>query len=168
VMAAFSYYHMGSFRRYMSCMHGMMVGMTAGMMIGFMVGAIVGATNGMFIGSVAGVAVGIFFGFTLGRFCGVMGAMEGIMAGLMSGTMGAMTSVMMLNDHMMVFLYILLGICGLTVGALSYMMYREAGPAPDVAYSKGFGRFLMLSIYISAAMLIIMMFGPRGAITFIR
>jgi copper chaperone CopZ len=168
VMTIFSYYHMSCYRRSMSCMHGMMIGMTVGMMSGFMTGAIIGATNGIFIGSVVGVTVGIGFGFAVGRFCGVMGAMEGIMAGLMSGTMGAMTTVMMINDNMIAFMYLLMGVCGVSMASLSYMMSREAGPAPNPEYSAGFGRFFLASAMMSVLLLVIMLYGPRGAITFIR
>lgn len=168
VMTAYSYLHMRSYRKSMSCMHGMMVGMTAGMMTGFMGGAIIGATNGMFVGSVAGVALGMAFGFTLGRYCGVMGAMEGIMAGLMSGTMGAMTSVMMLNDNLVAFLFLLMAVCGTTMAALSYMMSREAGPAPNPEESGGFPAFFLMSALISAAFLAVILIGPKGPSALIR
>lgn len=168
VMTVFTYYHMSCYRKSMSCMHGMMVGMTIGMIGGFMTGALAGATNGIFVGSVVGMFFGIALGVALGRFCGVMGAMEGIMAGLMSGTMGAMTSVMMINDNLVTFLYILAGVCAVILGGLSYMMYREAGSAPNPEYSGDFKRFFAASALISVMLMAIMMYGPKGPITFIR
>ncbi len=164
VLSAYSFAHMSAYRKWMSCANGMMVGMTTGMASGYMVGAILGATNGMFIGSVGGMAVGIAVGLALGRYCGIMGAMEGVMAGLMSGTMGAMTTVMMLNDHLIAFLYILSAVSAVIVGGLSYMMFREAGSAPKEGYRGGFAVFAWLAIAMSAMMVLIMLFGPKSGI----
>ncbi len=164
VLTAYSYTHMSAYRKWMSCSNGMMVGMTTGMASGFMIGGILGATNGMFVGSVAGMAVGISLGLALGRYCGIMGAMEGVMAGLMSGTMGAMTTVMMLNDHVIAFMYILSAICVAIVGGLGYMMFREAGPAPRDGYRGGFAVFAYVAIALSAMMVLIMLFGPKSGI----
>jgi hypothetical protein len=165
VMSTYSIFHMEAYRKGMTCSNGMMVGMTTGMASGYIIGAILGATNGMFIGSVAGTAAGIAIGFSLGKSSGIMGAMEGIMAGLMAGTMGAMTSVMMLNDNLLAFLYILNGICLVMVGGLSYMMFREAGPAPSAAKGAGFARFAGLSAALCAILVAIMLYGPRSLIT---
>jgi hypothetical protein len=165
VMTVFSYLHMSCYRKSVPCMHGMMIGMTIGMMGGFLTGVLTGATNGMFVGSVVGMLFGIALGLGLGRFSGVMGAMEGVMAGLMSGTMGAMTSVMMLNDNLMAFLYILTGVCAVIFGGLSYMMYREAGSAPNPEYSGDFKRFFAASVLICTILIAIMIYGPKGTIT---
>jgi len=168
LITVYSISHMEAYRKGMTCTNGMMVGMATGMVSGYMVGAVIGATNGMFIGSVTGTAVGIMVGLGLGRHSGVMGAMEGIMAGLMSGTMGAMTSIMMINDNLLAFLYILCGICLITAGSLSYMMFREAGPAPRHGLRGGFARFLAGSWALSAMMLAIILYGPRAALVFGR
>lgn len=165
VMSVYSLFHMEAYRKGMSCSNGMMVGMTTGMASGYMVGAILGATNGMFIGSVAGTGIGIAIGLSLGRYSGIMGAMEGVMAGLMAGTMGAMTSVMMLNDNLLAFLYLLSAICVVMVGGLSYMMFREAGPTPAAASRAGFGRFAGISAALGIMMAAIMLFGPKTPIT---
>ncbi|MFH0737179.1 MAG: heavy-metal-associated domain-containing protein [Candidatus Micrarchaeota archaeon] len=168
VMSVYSISHMETYRKGMTCTNGMMVGMTTGMVSGYMVGAVIGATNGMFIGSVAGTVTGIAVGLSLGRHSGVMGAMEGVMAGLMSGTMGAMTSVMMINDNLLAFLYLLCGICLVASGSLSYMMFREAGPAPAHGMKGGFFRFLAGSGALCAMMLAIILYGPRAALVFGR
>jgi hypothetical protein len=162
-----SYQHVIHYRKSMSCMNGMMVGMTMGMISGFLVGAVIGATNGMFIGSVAGIAIGVAGGVNLGRCCGVMGAMEGIMAGLMAGVMGAMTSIMMINDNLMAFLYILFGICTFVLGGLSYLMYREAGAAPKPAQMPTFFNFLARCTLLALMIGLIMFFGPRGPISYL-
>jgi len=166
VMTVYSVSHMDTYRKGMTCTSGMMVGMTTGMVGGYMIGAVIGATNGMFVGSVTGTAAGIIIGLAVGRHSGVMGAMEGIMAGLMSGTMGAMTTVMMINDNLLAFLYILSGICLVITGLLSYMMFREAGPAPRHGFRGGFSRFLADSGAISAMMMLIILYGPKGGIVF--
>ncbi|HSB46467.1 MAG TPA: heavy metal-associated domain-containing protein [Candidatus Bilamarchaeum sp.] len=166
VMSVYAISHMDTYRKGMSCSNGMMIGMTTGMVSGYMIGALIGATNGMFIGSVTGTAAGIFIGLAIGRHSGVMGAMEGVMAGLMSGTMGAMTTVMMINDNLLAFLYILSGICLATTVLLSYMMFREAGPAPRQGFRGGFAKFVIDSGAISAIMMLIIFYGPKGGLVF--
>ncbi len=166
VLMLFSYYHILCYRSNLSCANGMMVGMTVGMMSGFLAGALVGATNGMFIGSVVGMFFGIVQGFALGRFCGIMGAMEGIMAGIMAGTMGAMLSVMMISDHLILFLYILFILCTIMVGALSYMMHREVGPTPIKELQVGFFEFAITSVFFTILVLLIMLYGPKSGIIY--
>jgi copper chaperone CopZ len=166
LMIMFSYYHVRCYRKNLTCANGMMVGMTVGMMSGFLAGAIVGATNGMFIGSVVGMALGILPGFLLGRYCGVMGAMEGIMAGIMAGTMGAMLSVMMINDNLILFLYMLFGLCAIMIGGLSYMMHREAGPASRDELNVKFAEFALMAFALSLLIIEIMAYAPRNGITF--
>jgi hypothetical protein len=168
VMVVFSYFHMACYRKNMSCSNGMMVGMTTGMIAGYITGALVAATNGMFVGSVVGLAFGVGIGLALGRHCGIMGALEGIMAGLMSGIMGAMTSIMLINDNLLAMLYILGGISITTLGGLSYMMHREAGPAPMAELGARFDNFFMASVLLSALLLLTMIYGPKGPITLIR
>ncbi|MBI5228406.1 hypothetical protein HY988_07480 [Candidatus Micrarchaeota archaeon] len=166
VGTVFSYYHLRCYRKDLSCNLGMMMGMTIGMLFGFMVGALIGATNGMFIGSVVGISAGIGIGLHLGKWCGIMGAMEGAMAGLMSGLMGAMTSVMLVNDNLIAFLYLFFGACGLVLFGLSYMMFREAGSASKAELNIDFGRFTLLGGYILTALLLIMLYAPKGPIIY--
>lgn len=166
VVTVGAYHHMDCYRKSLSCMNGMMVGMTMGMISGFMVGALIGATNGMFIGSVAGMGVGIALGVRLGSCCGIAGAMEGAMAGLMAGIMGAMTSVMMLYDNLVAFLYILFGLCAIILGGLSYMMFREAGSAEPAALGARFSHFFVTSAVLAALLSAIMIFGPKGPLVF--
>ncbi|VVB66340.1 Uncharacterised protein [Candidatus Gugararchaeum adminiculabundum] len=164
VMTVFSYYHMGCYRKGMSCANGMMVGMTLGMIPGYLAGSLLGITNGMFVGSVVGMAVGIGLGTELGRSCGIMGAMEGMMAGLMAGIMGAMTSIMMFNDHLVPFLYILFAVCGALLAGLSYMMFREAGAAEKARFKIGLAEFFLASLVLSIFLVGMMLYGPKGPV----
>lgn len=164
VALAYSYAHAMAYRENMSCMNGMMTGMTLGMIGGFLSGLLIGATNGMFIGSVAGIVVGVVLGLGSGRLCGVMGAMEGIMGGFMSGMMGAMTSVMLLNDNLMAFLYISFGISLCILAFLSYMFYKEATETVQ-AHRISFSQFLFLGIYLSLFLVAVMLYAPQGPLT---
>jgi hypothetical protein len=166
IITVFSYFHVNCFRKNMSCTNGMMAGMIIGMITGFLGGAIIGATNGMFIGSVAGIIMGVAIGGNLGRCCGIMGGLEGMMAGLMAGTMGAMISVMLVNDNLVPFLYFLYAICTAILGGLSYMMYREAGSAPPSELKIKFPQFLAMSFILSAILILITLYGPRGPIVY--
>ena len=168
VATVFSYQHMKYYRKTISCMNGMMAGMTIGMISGYLFGALVGATNGMFIGSVLGIAIGIYLGVGLGRCCGVMGAMEGAMAGLMAGVMGAMTSVMLIRDNLVLFLYILFGVCSFILGGLSYMMYRESGPAAEEEQTRETRllEVLLPNILLSLLLVGIMIWGPKGIVVY--
>ena len=103
VANATAVYHLKAYRNAVTCMTGMMIGMTIGMISGLTFGYLIGATNGMFMGSFVGVLMGVSTGAWAGKCCGIMGVMEGAMAGLMGGTMGAMTSVMLIFDHINLF-----------------------------------------------------------------
>lgn len=162
-----SSYHMRCYNKRMTCTNGMMVGMTMGMISGFTIGALIGATNGMFVGSTIGMLFGIALGTTAGKCSGIMGAMEGVMAGLMAGIMGAMTSVMMLNDNMVAFLYVLFGVCTFVLGGLSYMMYREAGSANHEELKLNFAKFTALSVVLGFGLMVMMVYGPKGPLTYI-
>ncbi|MFH1785590.1 MAG: cation transporter [Candidatus Micrarchaeota archaeon] len=166
LMTLTSYYHIRCYWRNLTCANGMMVGMTLGMMSGFLAGALAGATNGMFIGSVVGMALGIAPGLALGRHSGIMGAMEGIMAGIMAGTMGAMLSVMMITDNLILFLYILFGLCAVMVGSLSYMMHREAGETPANEFKVKFTEFFLVAVIVASLMVLIMMYGPKNGLIY--
>ncbi len=166
VIALFAYNHVRCHRKSMLCMNGMMAGMTMGMIIGFMVGAIIGATNGMFVGSIIGMATGIGLGLNTGRYSGIMGAMEGIMAGFMAGIMGAMTSIMLLRDNLMIFLYILFGISAVVIGGLSYMLHREEGSAQKTEMQTNFLNFVVMSMLFSLLLIAIIVYGPKGVLTY--
>ena len=162
MVAAFA--HVSFFKTDLTCMTGMMVGMTVGMTSGFMLGALVGATNGMFVGALAGMAVGMVLGGLAGKCCGVMGVMEGMMAGLMSGTMGAMLSVMLLNDRVMLFLFILFAACIFIIAGLSYAVFKEAGSMPQEKFAVPFAAFAVISLIVTMALTLLVLYGPKSAV----
>lgn len=165
IVAIFSYVHMRLHGNSVSCMNGMMMGMTIGMISGFMVGALIGATNGMFMGSATGLAIGVVLGFLIGKKCGIMGAMEGLMAGFMAGPMGAMTSVMLINDNMVAFLYLAFGLGTIILGGLSYMMHREAeGISGDVEPDTTTA--IMVSVALTAVLIAIATVGPKSVLVY--
>lgn len=144
-------------------MSGMMIGMTSGMIAGFLSGFYIGATNGMFIGGVFGMAVGIFFGVWSGKCCGVMGFMEGVMAGFMGGWMGAMTSVMLLSDHLQASAIIIFAVSGVIMTALNYMIYGEMKENERQLEEDHFITILVTFILMAITSWL-MVFGPRGPI----
>ncbi len=143
------------------CMSGMMIGMTIGMVAGFMAGMFLGATNGMFVGTVFGMAVGIPLGIWNGRCCGVMGVMEGTMAGFMAGPMGAMTSVMLLSDHLKVAVAILTVIGIFIVTGLNYMIYKEMKHSENRGKEKIFTS-VIISVILTLLTTWLMVFGPKS------
>lgn len=157
-------WHIKHYRKSFNCSIGMMVGMTVGMMSGFMIGAILGATNGMFIGSVIGMLTGMFIGAWCARTCGVMSKLEGLMAGLMSGLMGAMTSVMMINDNIALFMPLLIGSCVLITGGMSYMVRKEIEEEHSNTSKYDMMNYVALMFIFAIAITFIIMWGPRSAI----
>ncbi|MEM4367166.1 MAG: hypothetical protein QW035_03490 [Candidatus Anstonellales archaeon] len=154
------------YKRNLSCMNGMMIGMTIGMVVGFMSGATIGATNGMFVGSLVGASLGIGFGIMAGRYCGIMGVMEGIMAGLMAGTMGAMLSAMLINDNLLVSLYLLAAVCMVVIGGLSYVMYREQGEVKIGDFNTTLLGFFINSLLLSSFLTGLIIYGPRAGLVY--
>jgi len=160
-------WHIKSYRHTFNCSMGMMVGMTIGMMIGFLLGAIIGATNGFFMGSVYGMFLGMFTGAWCARNCGMMSIMEGLMAGLMGGIMGAMTTVMMLNDSIVLFMPILIGSIVVIMGGMSMMIYKESVEYRDnISKKDKYEMFSYISLLFMLATLtvFIMVYGPKSAI----
>lgn len=154
-------WHVKHYRHGFSCNTGMMVGMTIGMMSGFMIGAIIGATNGMFMGSVTGMLTGMAVGALCTRTCGIMPVLEGLMAGLMAGLMGAMTSVMMINENIALFMPLLIGSCIVITGGMSYMVYREGIEAvkPDIFDMIN---YVSVMFVFTAVITFIIAWGPRS------
>ena len=160
-------WHIKSYRHTFTCSMGMMVGMTIGMMSGFLLGAIIGATNGMFMGSVYGIFIGMFIGAWSACNCGIMSIMEGLMAGLMGGLMGAMTTVMMINDNLAIFIPILIGSIVIIMIGMSVMIYKESVEHRDNIPKKDkFEMFSYVSLLFILAMLttFIMVYGPKSAL----
>jgi hypothetical protein len=146
-----------------NCMSGMMIGMTIGMISGFLSGFFVGATNGMFFGSMIGIIVGISFGIWNGSYCGIMGILEGIMAGFMGGLMGSMSSVMMINDHLITASIAVTLVCLTILIGLSYMVYKETIERDRVHNENHLFTIIVSAILITSISLF-MVFGPRGGL----
>ncbi len=160
-------WHIKSYRETFNCSMGMMTGMTIGMMTGFLLGAIIGVTNGLFMGSVYGMFLGMFIGAWCTRNCGIMSVMEGLMAGLMGGLMGAMTTVMMLNDNLALFMPILIGSIVMIMIGMSVMIYRECEEHHGKIQKKDrYEMFLYVSMLFALAILttFIMIYGPKSAL----
>lgn len=159
-------WHVKSYRHTFNCSMGMMVGMTIGMIVGFLLGAIIGATNGMFMGSVYGMFVGMFTGAWCTRNTGIMSIMEGLMAGLMGGLMGAMTTVMMLNDNIVLFMPILVGSMVLIMAGMSVMIYEETDDKDKITKKDTYEMFSSVSLMFILAMIttFLMVYGPKSAL----
>jgi copper chaperone CopZ len=161
-------WHVYTYRTKITCMVGMMIGMTFGMQTGMMLGAIIGATNGFFMGAMVGMLLGSTIGAITGTCCGIMGIMEGIMAGIMGGTMGSMIAVMMLSDHILIFMpfYMVLNI--IIVWGLSYMLYEEVveGKHGVTRDPIDFTTVCCFSIISTFILLMIMLHGPKSLIVF--
>ncbi|MFH1056628.1 MAG: heavy-metal-associated domain-containing protein [Candidatus Micrarchaeota archaeon] len=164
---ALALWHSAAYRSEFTCMSGMMIGMTVGMMSGFTIGALLAATNGMFVGSVVGMVVGMAIGAYCGYCCGVMGLLEGLMAGLMAGIMGAMTTIMLLNDRPLEFLFVLFAACGMILAALSYMMYKEAGGFGRERALASRAKMIGATVGVAAVLIAIMVFGPKGPLVWV-
>ncbi|MBI2675760.1 MAG: heavy metal translocating P-type ATPase [Candidatus Aenigmarchaeota archaeon] len=163
-------WHLDAYRKKVTCQTGMMMGMTLGMLSGFLLGAIVGATNGMFAGSAFGMIVGMLFGVYGGRCCGIMGIMEGLMAGFMGGIMGAMTTIMLINDNMLLFFPLIFSSSAIILTGLTYMIYKDynhgmIGKAnPNDLQSHSFSIFITFAFSLTMATTWIIVYGPRSVL----
>lgn len=160
-------WHTKAYRHTFTCSTAMMTGMTIGMMAGFLLGAIIGATNGFFMGAVYGMFLGMFTGAWCTRTCGIMSIMEGLMAGLMGGIMGSMTTFMMLNDNLSIFMPLLVGSITLIMGGLSVMIYKESSEHHGTIQKRDkFEMFSYVSLLFVLSMLttFLMVYGPKSAL----
>ncbi len=163
-------WHLRAYHRRISCQTGMMIGMTIGMLSGFLLGAIIGATNGMFAGATYGMLVGMAFGAYSGRCCGIMGIMEGLLAGLMGGLMGAMTTFMLINENVLLFMPLLFGSTAVILVGLTYMIYKDYnhGLAGTDGWPKlesySFSLFLTFAFIITMATTWLIVYGPRSVL----
>ncbi|MBI5061512.1 MAG: hypothetical protein HZB67_04330 [Candidatus Aenigmarchaeota archaeon] len=167
VVIGIGVWHIRAYRHTFNCSLGMMVGMTIGMMAGFLLGAIIGATNGMFMGSVYGMLLGMFIGGWCARNCGIMSIMEGLMAGLMGGLMGAMTTVMMLNDNIVLFMPLLVGSISVIMAGMSVMIYKESEEHRDtIPKNDAYDVIAFVSLLFVLAMLttFVMIYGHKSAL----
>ncbi|HLC47192.1 MAG TPA: heavy-metal-associated domain-containing protein [Candidatus Nanoarchaeia archaeon] len=156
--------YISSYKGTVTCMTGMMIGMTVGMQAGMMIGAVVGATNGFFTGAMVGMTVAVIAGTITGAVCGIMGALQGMMTGVMAGTMGAMITVMMFTDRVLIFMpyYITLNV--LVLFGLIYLFYEEVveGKKDATKRSLDFNTFASACVIITAVLTAIMIYGPKS------
>ncbi|MEY2701225.1 MAG: hypothetical protein RIQ52_1980, partial [Pseudomonadota bacterium] len=147
-----------------SHMMGMLIGMTIGMQVGTMAGAVVGATNGFFIGSMTGMVMGVLSGTITAWCCGPMAVIHGLMAGVMGGTMGAMVVVMMIPDHVMIFMpvFTLLNIAILVW--FTYLFHQECSQLPTIQTRRPMGMLATLAVNVLAVGTVsgLMVYGPKG------
>jgi len=156
-------WHFSSYKAKITCMVGMMVGMTFGMQTGMMLGAVIGATNGFFTGALVGMILGVAVGAFAGKCCGVMGIMEGMMAGVMGGTMGAMISVMMLFDHILLFMPVFILINIIILFGLSYMLFEEVVENKEVKKVKiDFATFASVCVIVTGVLFAIILYAPKS------
>ena len=163
---SFGLWHFLSYRGRVTHMAGMMIGMTFGMQTGMLIGAVLGATNGFFVGAMTGMILGVIVGILTGKCCGIMGIMEGMMAGVMGGTMGPMITVMMIYDHISVFMPFFVGFNILIVLGLSYLFYEEVVEKGSGVERKpvDFALLASLCVIAGAVLILIMIYGPKSFI----
>ena len=145
-------------------MIGMVIGMTIGMQVGTMIGGVLGATNGFFVGSIVGMSLGSLYGVVTAWCCGPMAVMHGLMAGVMGGTMGAMVVVMMIPDHVLIFMPIFTTINLLILIWFTYLFYRECVVADHCQVNKPIRFINMISISLLTVgfLTALMIVGPKG------
>lgn len=147
-----------------SHMIGMVIGMTIGMQVGTMIGGVVGATNGFFIGSIVGMSLGSLYGVVTAWSCGPMAVMHGLMAGVMGGTMGAMVVVMMIPDHVLIFMPIFTTVNLLILMWFTYLFHSECVRNQTCPADRPFGLPSMMSVSLLTVGLLsaLMVAGPKG------
>jgi copper chaperone CopZ len=163
VSIAAAIWHLKAYKGAVTSMTGMMIGMTLGMQAGFMIGAVFGAVNGLFIGSMIGMISGVLLGVYGGKDTGIMGALQGMMSGLMGGTMGAMTTYMMMNDHVLLFMPAFMLINIAIMWGMSYMIYEEVVEDKKVqVVPTDFGTFFAYVFIFSIILAAIMIYAPKS------
>ncbi|MBM4201508.1 MAG: hypothetical protein FJ189_09505 [Gammaproteobacteria bacterium] len=147
-----------------SHMVGMMIGMTIGMQVSTMIGGVLGATNGFFVGSIVGMSLGSLYGVVTAWKCGPMAVMHGLMAGVMGGTMGAMVVVMMLPDHVLVFMPVFTTVNLLILMWFTYLFYSECvdGGRCPLAQPVGLAGQLAVTLLTVGFLSALMVAGPKG------
>jgi hypothetical protein len=148
----------------MSHMMGMMIGMTIGMQVGTMIGAVIGATNGFFVGALAGMSAGVAIALYAAWCCGPMAVMHGLMGSIMGGTMGAMIIVMMMMDHVLIFMPVFTVLNIAILAWFIYMYSKECCCTANLQIRKPVNPYLLAFINVLSVGLIsaLMIYGPKG------
>jgi hypothetical protein len=145
-------------------MVGMMIGMTIGMQVGAMIGGVLGATNGFFVGSMVGMTLGSLYGVVTAWRCGPMAVMHGLMSGVMGGTMGAMVVMMMLPDHVLVFMPLFTTANLLILVWFSRLFYQECVIGARCQMDRPMSLLNMLGVTTLTVgfLTALMVAGPKG------
>lgn len=145
-------------------MVGMMIGMTIGMQVGAMIGGVLGATNGFFVGSMVGMTLGSLYGVVTAWRCGPMAVMHGLMSGVMGGTMGAMVVMMMLPDHVLVFMPLFTTANLLILVWFSRLFYQECVIGARCRMDRPMSLLNMLGVTTLTVgfLTALMVAGPKG------
>jgi hypothetical protein len=86
-----------------------------------------------------------------------------MMAGVMGGTMGPMISLMMLTDHLDMFMPFYMIINAIIVIALPYMVYEEVVEGKQVEKNPAdFMTFAGIALIAAAVLIAIMLLGPKS------
>ncbi|WP_277458480.1 hypothetical protein [Methylococcus capsulatus] len=147
-----------------SRMMGLVIGMTIGTQVGTMIGGVLGATNGFFVGAMVGMSLGTLYGALTAWCCGPMAVIHGLMAGVMGGTMGAMVVVMMIPDHVLIFMPVFTTVNRFILIWFTYLFYKE-GVAAGKCQLRGpltltqLCAFSLLTIGLLSALMVL---GPQG------
>lgn len=159
---------LGYLRGYMyahaSHMMGMVIGMTIGMQVGTMIGGVLGATNGFFVGSMVGMSLGTIYGVLTAWCCGPMAVIHGMMAGVMGGTMGAMAVVMMIPDHVLIFMPVFTTVNLAILIWFTYLFYKE-GVETGKCHLRGpltLAQLSAFSVVTVGLLSALMVLGPKG------
>lgn len=147
-----------------SHMIGMVIGMTIGMQVGTMIGGVLGATNGFFIGAIVGMTLGSLYGVVTAWCCGPLAVMHGLMAGVMGGTMGSMVVVMMIPDHVLIFMPIFTTVNLLILGWFTYLFFKECvvGGRCQIKKTPGLPKMLGACLLTIGLLTALMVAGPKG------
>jgi hypothetical protein len=147
-----------------SHMVGMLIGMTIGMQVGTMIGGVLGATNGFFVGSIVGMSLGSLYGVVTAWRCGPMAVMHGLMAGVMGGTMGAMVVVMMIPDHVLIFMPAFTTVNLAILMWFTFLFYRECVTGGRCALVRPISLAGQLTVTLLTVGLLsaLMIYGPKG------
>ena len=145
-------------------MIGMLIGMTIGMQVGTMVGGVLGATNGFFVGAMIGMGLGSCCGVLTAWCCGPMAVLHALMSGVMGGTMGAMVVVMMMPDHVLVFMPVFTALNIMILICFTYIFYRECVlDAHCVSrHNLRFVPLLFTGLLMTLGLSLLIISGPKG------
>jgi len=96
--------------------------------------------------------------------------MEGLLAGMMGGVMGAMTTLMLLNDNVLLFFPFIFASSAVILMGLSYMVYKDfnhglSGPGQQQKFeSYSIPLYITFAFMLTMATTWLIVYGPRSAL----